>query len=192
MLSNHLILCQLLLLLPSIYPASGSFPTSGLFTSGGHRVHSKAGTGTPQLSISSNSRYSNSSKTPLMMVILVNLFLINSFFSPPFFSLSLHPAERLTRIECLRNKEQSSACVLNHVRLFETLWAVARQASLSVGVSRQQYWNGLPFHSPGGLPNPGIKPTSPVSPALPADSLATEPSRKPMEIAKREVENKGL
>ena len=85
MLSNHLILCQLLLLLPSIYPASGSFPTSGLFTSGGHRVHSKAGTGTPQLSISSNSRYSNSSKTPLMMVILVNLFLINSFFFPTLF-----------------------------------------------------------------------------------------------------------
>ena len=52
-----------------------------------------------------------------------------------------------------------------------TLWTVACQASLSMGFSRQEYWSGLPFSSPGDLPNPGIKPGSP---ALQADSLPTE------------------
>ena len=49
-----------------------------------------------------------------------------------------------------------------------TLWTVAHQAPLSMGFSRQEYWNGLPFFSPGDLPNPGIEPRSP---ALQADSL---------------------
>ena len=43
-----------------------------------------------------------------------------------------------------------------------TLWTVARQASLSMGFSRQEYWTGLPFPSPGDLPDPGIKPSSPT------------------------------
>jgi len=43
---------------------------------------------------------------------------------------------------------------------FATPWTVARQAPLSMGFSRQEYWNGLPFPSPGDLPNPGIKPGS--------------------------------
>ena len=56
-------------------------------------------------------------------------------------------------------------CVLRHfncVRFFATLWTVARQAPLSVGFSRQEYWRGLPFPSPGDLANPGIEPRSPV------------------------------
>ena len=60
------------------------------------------------------------------------------------------------------------ACVLSHfsrVCLFATLWTVACQAPLSM-VSRQKYWSGLPCPSPGNLPNPGIKPTSLLSPAL--------------------------
>ena len=60
-----------------------------------------------------------------------------------------------------------------------TSWTVAHQASLSMGFSRQQYWSGLPFPSPGDLPNPGIEPTSPGSPALQVDSLPTEPPKKP-------------
>ena len=52
-----------------------------------------------------------------------------------------------------------------------TPWTVAHQAPLSVGFSRQEYWSGLPFPSPGDLPNPGIKPGSPP---LKADSLPTE------------------
>ena len=52
-----------------------------------------------------------------------------------------------------------------------TPWAVAHQAPLSMGFSRQEYWSGLPFPSPGDLPNPGIKPEFPE---LQADSLPTE------------------
>ena len=50
--------------------------------------------------------------------------------------------------------------------LFETPWAAACQTPLSVGFSRQEYWSGLPCSPPGGLPDPGIKPTSLMSPAL--------------------------
>ena len=52
-----------------------------------------------------------------------------------------------------------------------TTWTVACQAPLSMGFSRQEYWIGLPFTSPGALPDPGIKPGSP---ALQADDLPTE------------------
>ena len=62
-----------------------------------------------------------------------------------------------------------SACVLSlfsHVWLFATQWTVAHQAPLSMGFFRKEYWNGLPFPPPGNLPNPGIEPTSLMSPAL--------------------------
>ena len=59
----------------------------------------------------------------------------------------------------------------SHVQLSETLWTVARQAPLSMGFSRQEYWSGLPCPPPGSPPNPGIEPASPVSPALQAASL---------------------
>ena len=57
-------------------------------------------------------------------------------------------------------------------------WTVAHQAPLSMGFSRQEYWNVLPFPSPGDLPNPGFEPRSP---ALRADSLQSEPPGKPWE-----------
>ena len=60
---------------------------------------------------------------------------------------------------------------LSHVQLFVTLWTIDCQAVLSMAFSRQEYWSGLPFPPPGDLPNPGIQPTSPASPALQADSL---------------------
>ena len=65
-------------------------------------------------------------------------------------------------------------CVLSrfsHVWLFATPWTVARQAPLSMGFSRQEYWSGLPCPPPGDLPDPGIEPQSPASPASQADSL---------------------
>ena len=65
---------------------------------------------------------------------------------------------------------------LSHVRLFATLWTVAHQAPLSTVFSRQEYWSGLPFPSPGDLPNPGIEPRSP---SLQADALTSEPLGKP-------------
>ena len=57
-----------------------------------------------------------------------------------------------------------------------TPWPIAYQASQSMGFSRQEYWSGLPFPSPGDLLNPG---TEPRSPALQADSLPTELQGKP-------------
>ena len=51
---------------------------------------------------------------------------------------------------------------LSHVQLFATLWNIAYQAPLSMGFSRQEYWSGLPFPSPGDLPNPGIVLWSPT------------------------------
>ena len=65
---------------------------------------------------------------------------------------------------------------LSPVRLFVTPWTVAHQASQSMGFSRQEYWSGLPFPSPGDLPDPGIEPGSP---ALQADTLPSEPPGKP-------------
>ena len=57
-------------------------------------------------------------------------------------------------------------CVLSHVRLFVTLWTVARQAPLSVGFPRQGCWSGLSCPPPGDLPDPGVEPASLASPAL--------------------------
>ena len=65
--------------------------------------------------------------------------------------------------------------LLGSVRLFATPWGVAYQDPPSMGFSRQEYWSGLPFPSPGDLPNPGIEPGSP---ALRADALPSEPLGK--------------
>ena len=59
----------------------------------------------------------------------------------------------------------SYACMLillSQVQRFATSWTVARQAPLSMGFPRQEYWSGLPSPSSGDLPDPGIKPTSPA------------------------------
>ena len=69
-----------------------------------------------------------------------------------------------------------SLCELSHVQPFVSPWIVARQALLSMGFSRLKYWRGLPFPSPGDLPDPGIEPGSPASQA---DSLPTELRGKP-------------
>ena len=74
-------------------------------------------------------------------------------------------------------------CVLSHfshVRLFVTLWTTALQAPLSMGFYRQEYWNGLPFPSPGDPPEPGIEPSSPDAPALAGRFFTTKPSGKPV------------
>ena len=68
-------------------------------------------------------------------------------------------------------KVKSLSCVW----LFATPWTVAYQAPPSMGFSRQEYWSGLPFPSPGDLPDPGIKPGFP---AFQADALTSEPPGK--------------
>ena len=72
--------------------------------------------------------------------------------------------------------EEVCVCVLCHVRLFTPPWTVAHQAPLSMGFPRQEHWSGLPFPSPGDLPNPGIEARSP---AVWEDSLL-EPPGKPI------------
>ena len=65
---------------------------------------------------------------------------------------------------------------LSRVRLFATPWTAAYQAPPSMGFSRQEYWSGLPFPSPGDLTDPGIEPRSPE---FQADALTSEPPGKP-------------
>ena len=60
-----------------------------------------------------------------------------------------------------------------------TPWAIARQALLSTGFPRPEYWSGLPFPTSGDLPSPGIEPPSLESPALTGRFFTTAPPRKP-------------
>ena len=76
----------------------------------------------------------------------------------------------------LEPDERKKVKSLSHVQLFATPWTVAYQGPLSMGFSRQQYWSGLPFPSPGDLPDPGIEARFP---ALRADALPPEPPGKP-------------
>ena len=69
--------------------------------------------------------------------------------------------------------------MLSHVQLFATPWTIAQKSPLSMEFSRQEYWSGLPFPSPGDLPDPGIKPAFPMSLALQADSFPAEPLGSP-------------
>ena len=74
-------------------------------------------------------------------------------------------------------KEKLKYYSFSHVRLFATSWTIARQAPLSMGFSRQEYWSGLPFlPSAGDRPDPGIEPRFPT---LQADSLPLKLSREP-------------
>ena len=73
-----------------------------------------------------------------------------------------------------------SACVFSGVWFFVTPWTVARQAPLFMAFSRQEYWSGLPFLSPGHLSDPEVEPASLVSPALAGEFFTTAPPGKPI------------
>ena len=88
-------------------------------------------------------------------------------------SLSSEPSEKPTYSSC----SMLSCC--SRVQIFATPWIVAHQAPLSMGFPRQEYWSGLPFPSPGDLPDSGIKLRSP---ALQADSLPIEPPGKTLDL----------
>ena len=81
--------------------------------------------------------------------------------------------ERAITVFKVRKKRVKS---LSCVRLFATPWTVAYQAPPSMEFSRQEYWSGLSFPSPGDLPNPGIEPSSP---AVQEDALLSEPPGSP-------------
>ena len=77
------------------------------------------------------------------------------------------------------NKVKVKVKSLSRVQLLVTPWTVAYQAPPSMGFSRQEYWSGLSFSSPGDLPDPEI---DPGSPALQADYLPSEPPGKPLSV----------
>ena len=96
-------------------------------------------------------------------------------------AFSLLSAIRAVSSAYLKVKSESEVTqvkvkLLSRVQLFLTPWTVAYQAPVSMGFSRQEYWSGLPFPSPGDLPNSGIKPESPT---LQADALTSEPPGMP-------------
>ena len=99
-------------------------------------------------------------------LVYFNLFIFVWFISIQHFTS--FSGNRISLFYILKVKGKS----LSRVRLFVTPWTVAYQASPSMGFSRQEYWSGLPFPSPGNLSKPGIKPRSP---ALQADALTSEP-----------------
>ena len=65
--------------------------------------------------------------------------------------------------------------MLSHIQLFANPWTIAHQVPLSVDFSKQEYWSGLLFPTPGDLPNPGIKSMSLASPSLAGGFFTTEP-----------------
>ena len=83
------------------------------------------------------------------------------------------PAKAVLKPEC----GVISVLVLSHVQLSAIPWTVACQAPLSMGFPRQEYWSGLPFPSPGDLPDPGIEPRSLT---FQADALTSAPLGKPL------------
>ena len=72
------------------------------------------------------------------------------------------------------------AQLFSRVRLFVTSWIIAPQASLSMGFSRQEYWSGLPFPTPGDLSDPGVEPESLAFPALAGGFFTTAPPGTPI------------
>ena len=93
--------------------------------------------------------------------------------SPPtgsYFQDYRHVPTKVSRLISLlllfRSYWESCCYSLSRIRLFATPWTVARQSPLSLGFPRQGYWSGLPFPPSGNLPDPGIEPVPPSSPAL--------------------------
>ena len=91
-----------------------------------------------------------------IILLLFVLFHSALVFSDPSTLLRLSIVNSFFIAKCLLSH-------FSHVRLFATLWTIAHQAPRSIGFSRQEYCSGLPFASPGDLPNPVIKPVSHVS-----------------------------
>ena len=86
--------------------------------------------------------------------------------------LWFHEPTKMRRRQPLCSQTSDFACLFQSLCACATLWIAARQALQFMGFSRQEYWSGLPYHSPGDLPNPGPEPKS-LSSALQADSLPT-------------------
>ena len=99
------------------------------------------------------------------------------------FSNSDHLLRELSTCSKLEDKRKSlisyfffyAAQLFSHVWLFTTPWTIVHQAPLLGGLSYQEYWSGLPFPLPGGLPDPGIEPVLPAASSLAAGFFTTDP-----------------
>ena len=135
--SNHLILCHPLLLLPSIFPSIRVFSDESV-------LHIR---------------------WPKYWSFSFSINLSNEYSRLIYFRMDwLDLLEVQGTLKSVRQHHMLS--YLSCVQLFAASWTVICQAPLSMGFSRQEYWSGLPFPSPGDLPNPGIEPTSRMFPAL--------------------------
>ena len=131
-------------------------------------------------------------QTNSLIISFHNWFILHAFPALPLHAPLTHPALANSVLPAVSWHDSSfkSGCILatsylcymcvlvrfSRVRLFATPWTVAHQAPLSLGFSRQEYWNGLPCPFPGDLPDSGIEPVSPTAPALQMDCWATEGS----------------
>ena len=101
-------------------------------------------------------------------------------------SWKVNESHPMYTLETITHSNLSSHChkvkLISRVQLFAIPWTVAYEAPPSMAFSRQGYWSGLPFPSPGDLPNTGIEPSSP---ALQADSLPSEPLGKPVIVSRK-------
>ena len=150
-------------------PASGSFPVSQLFTSGGQSIGVSASASVLPINTQDWSPLGWTGWISLQSKGLSRVFSNTTVQKHQFFGAHLS-SQSNSHIHIV-------AKLLSRVRLFATPWTVAYQASQSMEFSRQEYWSGVPLTSPGDLPNPGIKPRSPT---LQADALLSEPAGKPI------------
>ena len=88
---------------------------------------------------------------------------------------------------CLCVCAHACMCVLSHILFFVTPWTVAGQVPLSTEFSRQEYWSGMLFPTPGDISEPGIEPTLLASPALLGGFFTTAPPGKSLLGSRRDL-----
>ena len=112
---------------------------------------------------------------------LRNIFMTLQTFQEPSFTCITH--DKLIYFLFILLHPCCCCClVIKSCPTFATPWTIALHAPLPMRFPRQEYWHGLPFLSPGDLPYPGIKHTSPVSLALAGEFFITEPAGKPSNL----------
>ena len=156
MLSNHLIFHSPFSSHLQSFPGSGSFQISQLFASGGQSIGVSASTSVLPMNTQDWSPLEWTGWISLQSKGLSRVF---------------------STVKSINFSVLSSVQLLSHVWLFTAPWTVAWQSPLSIGFFRQEYWTGLPFPPPGDLPNPGIQPGYPASPALAGGCVTTEPKQ---------------
>ena len=169
--SNHLIFCCLLLLLPSIFPSIRVFSNESALYIRQPKYWSFS------FNISPSNEHPGliSLRMDWLDLLAVQGTLKHLLQNE---SQTIKKMAIGTYISIITLNVKVKVKSLSCVQLFATLWTVVYEASPSMGFSRQEYCSGLPFPSPGDLPDPGVEPGSP---ALEADALTSEPPGKPMD-----------